>query len=90
MFELTLQTIPPLTFAGPEIAAVGDSNSAINGELSNMPVTIDNARGEHTQVLVAAEVLRARGELRQDGELIFYGAVQSVALGASVVLQLEA
>lgn len=90
MFELTLQTIPPLAFTGPEIAAVGDSNSAINGELSNMPVTIDNARGEHTQVLVAAEVLRARGELRQDGELIFYGAVQAVTLGASVVLELEA
>ena len=90
MFELTLQTIPPLAFAGPEIAAVGDSNSAINGELSNMPVTIDNARGEHTQVLVAAQVLRARGELRQDGELIFYGAVQAVTLGASVVLELEA
>ena len=69
---------------------MGDSNSAINGELSNMPVTIDNARGEHTQVLVAAEVLRARGELRQDGELIFYGAVQAVTLGASVVLELEA
>ena len=90
MFELTLQTIPPLVFEGAAVVAVGASNASINGELPALPVTLDNARGDLTQVLAVADVLRHRAELRQDGALIFAGAVQAVALGASVVLELEA
>ncbi|HTH08285.1 MAG TPA: hypothetical protein VMA55_01840 [Acidovorax sp.] len=90
MFELTVFTIPPLVFEGAAITAVGAAGASINGEMPNMPVTLDNARGEHTQVLAAADVLRHRAELRQRGVLIFAGAVQAITLGASVVLDLEA
>jgi hypothetical protein len=90
MFELTIFTIPPLVFEGAAITAVGAAGASINGEMPNMPVTLDNARGEHTQVLAAADVLRHRAELRQRGVLIFAGAVQAITLGASVVLDLEA
>ncbi|KQO23497.1 hypothetical protein [Acidovorax sp. Leaf78] len=89
LFELTIFTVPPLVFEGAAVASVGASNASINGELPNMPVTLDNARGELTQVLAAANLLRHRAELRQDGVLVFAGAVQAVALGASVVLDLE-
>lgn len=90
MFELTVFTIPPLVFEGAAITAVGAAGASINGEMPNMPVTLDNARGEHTQVLAAADVLRHRAELRQRGVLIFAGAVQAITLGAAVVLDLEA
>jgi len=90
MFELTIFTIPPLVFEGAAITAVGAAGASINGEMPNMPITLDNARGEHTQVLAAADVLRHRAELRQRGVLIFAGAVQAITLGASVVLDLEA
>lgn len=90
MFELSIFTIPPLVFEGAAITAVGAAGASINGEMPNMPVTLDNARGEHTQVLAAADVLRHRAELRQRGALIFAGAVQAITLGASVVLDLEA
>jgi hypothetical protein len=90
MFELTIFTIPPLVFEGAAITAVGAAGASINGEMPNMPITLDNARGEHTQVLAAADVLRHRAELRQRGILIFAGAVQAITLGASVVLDLEA
>lgn len=90
MFELTLHTVPPLIFEGNTIAAVGASNASINGELPNLPVTLENARGDLTQVLSVADVLRRRAELRQDGVLVFAGAVQAVTLGAAVVLELEA
>jgi hypothetical protein len=90
MFELTVFTIPPLVFEGAAITAVGAAGASINGEMPNMPVTLDNARGDHTQVLAAADVLRHRAELRQRGVLIFAGAVQAITLGASVVLDLEA
>jgi hypothetical protein len=90
MFELTIFTIPPLVFEGAAITAVGAAGASINGEMPNMPVTLDNARGEHTQVLAAADVLRHRAELRQRGVLIFAGAVQAITLGAAVVLDLEA
>ena len=90
MFELTILTVPPLVYEGNSIAAVGASNASINGELPNLPVTLDNARGDLTQVLAVADVLRRRAELRQDGVLIFTGAVQAITLGAAVVLELEA
>jgi hypothetical protein len=90
MFELTILTIPPLVFEGAAVTAVGAAGASINGEMPNMPVTLDNARGEHTQVLAAADVLRHRAELRQAGVLIFAGAVQAITLGASIVLDLEA
>ena len=89
MYTLTIFTVPPLVYEGATVAAVGAANASINGELPNMPVTLDNARGELTQQLAAADVLRHRAELRQGGEPLFAGAVQSVTLGASVVLDLE-
>ena len=90
MFELTIFAIPPLVFEGAAITAVGSAGAAINGEMPNLPVTLENARGEHTQVLAVADVLRHRAELRQSGVLIFAGAVQAVTLGATIVLDLEA
>lgn len=90
MYEFTLHTVPPITFAGYEVAAVGAANAAINGELPNLAITLDNARGDHTQIMAAADVLRARAELAQDGAVVFTGAVQAVTLGASITVDLEA
>lgn len=90
MYELTLHTVPPFVFSGYDVAAVGQSDAAINGELPHLSITLDNARGDHTQTLAAADVLRARADLLQDGVAIFAGVVQAVTLGASVALDLEA
>lgn len=90
MFELTIFTVPPLVFEGAAVVSAGASNASINGEVPNMPVTIDNARGELTQVLAQADVLRRRAQLLQDGVLVFSGAVQAITLGAAVVMELEA
>lgn len=89
MYALTIFTVPPLVYEGATVAAIGTANASINGELPNMQVTLDNARGELTQQLAAAQVLRHRAELRQAGALVFAGAVQAVTLGASVILELE-
>lgn len=89
MYTLTIITVPPLVYEGATVAAIGSANASINGELPNMQITLDNARGELTQQLAAADVLRHRAELRQSGSLVFAGAVQAVTLGTSVVLDLE-
>jgi hypothetical protein len=90
MYQLLIHCIPPLSYAGGDIASVGNANAAINGELPNIAVTIDNPRGDYTAHLAAADVLRQRADLSQDGALIFSGAVQAIALGAAVQITLEA
>lgn len=90
MFALKIDTTPPLMWTEPDISGIGDERSAINGEVPNMAVTIDNARGQQTAVFAVSDVLRIRAELSLHGVPMFVGAVQSVAIGAEIVLELEA
>ncbi len=90
MYTLTLSTVPPLLWSEPDISAVGAEHGAINGEVPNMTVTIDNARGQHTAAVAVSNVLRLRAELTYSGQTVFAGAVQAVGLGSEITFELEA
>lgn len=90
MYALHIATTPPLVWTEPDITAVGSERSAINGEVPNMAITIDNARGQHTAALAASSVLRLRAQLLLDGVAVFSGAVQSVGVGAEISIDIEA
>ncbi len=90
MYTLTISSVPPLQWSEPDITAIGPEHSAINGEVPNMTVTIDNARGQHTAAVAASNVLRLRADLQLDGRSVFDGAVQAVAIGAEIIIELEA
>lgn len=90
MHTLTIFTTPPLTWSEPEIIALGAEQSAINGEVPNMTVTIDNARGQHTVPVTASTILRVRAELHDGARLAFSGAVQAATIGSELVIELEA
>lgn len=90
MYILTISAEQPLIWSEPDITAVGQEHSAINGEVPNMTVTIDNARGQHTVALATSNVLRLRATLTADSRTVFTGAVQAVDLGAEITIALEA
>jgi len=90
MYQLTIAATPPLQLSEPDITAIGAEHSAINGEVPNMTVTIDNARGQHTAAVVASNLLRLRATLERDGTSVFVGAVQGVTVGAEIIFELEA
>lgn len=90
MYTVTLFATPPLQWSEPDITAIGSEHSAVNGEVPNMTVTIDNARGQHTARVAAANVLRLRAQLDRDGQIVFAGAVQAVGVGPELTLELEA
>lgn len=90
MYILTISTVPPLQWVEPDITAVGAQHGAINGEVPNMAVTIDNARGQHTAAVASSNVLRLRAELTYSGQTIFAGAVQAVDMGSAITIELEA
>lgn len=90
MYTLSINAVPPLQWSEPDITAIGPEHSAINGEVPNMTVTIDNALGQHTAAVAASNVLRLRAELLLDGHSVFSGAVQAVAISAEITIELEA
>lgn len=90
MYTLTILTAPPLTWSEPEITRIGTEQSAINGEVPNMTVAIDNSRGQHTVAVVASNILRVRAELSDGVRVVFTGAVQAVGLGSELSIELEA
>ncbi|MES2948674.1 MAG: hypothetical protein V4858_09040 [Pseudomonadota bacterium] len=90
MYTLTLSSVPPLQWSDPDIMAVGPEHGAINGEVPNMTVTIDNARGQHTTAVAVSNLLRLRAELTYAGKSVFSGAVQAISLGSEITFELEA
>lgn len=90
MYTLTLSTVPPLQWSEPDITSVGAEHGAINGEVPNMTVTVDNARGQHTAAVAMSNVLRLRAELAFAGRRVFAGAVQAVGVGSEITFELEA
>ncbi len=90
MYQLNIAATPPLLLAEPAITAIGAEHSAINGEVPNMTITVDNARGQHTAAVVASNLLRLRATLERDGAIVFVGAVQGVTVGAEIIFELEA
>ena len=90
MYALNITAMPPLQWSEPEITAIGPQHKAINGEVPNMTVSIDNARGQHTAAVAVSNLLRLRAELLLDGSSVFAGSVQAVSLGAEITIELEA
>ena len=90
MYTLTILTTPPLSWSEPDATSLGSEQSAINGEVPNMTVTVDNSRGQHTLSVVASNLLRVRAELSDGTRVVFSGAVQAVALGSEITVELEA
>ncbi len=87
-YALIVHTVPPLVFSWPDLIDVGDEQSAINGEVPNVTVTLDNARGQITPLL-ADPPLRAAATLTERGIPIFYGRVQAVSLGTAATITIE-
>lgn len=90
MYTLTLFTVPLLQWSEPAITSVGPEHAAVNGEVPNMTVTVDNALGQHTAAVAVSQLLRLRAELEYAGQRLFAGAVQAVSLGSEITLELEA
>ncbi len=88
MFALIVHTVPPRVFSWPDLIDVGDEQSAVNGEVPNITITLDNARGQVTPLL-ADPPLRAAATLTERGMTIFNGRVQAVSLGATATITLE-
>lgn len=88
MIEITIDTVPPIVLAEPQLLDVGTERAALNGEVPNVEVTFDNARGELTE-LFALPPLRARATLTRDGLPLFTGVVQAVRLAAVIAVSLE-
>lgn len=87
---LTLHTTPPITLAAPDLVEVGPETLRLNGEVPNMSVRLDNARGQLTEQF-AVPPLRARAVLATgDGEILFEGQVQAVEMAGEITLELEA
>ncbi len=90
MYTLTILTTPPLAWTEPEVIQLGAEQSAINGEVPNMTISIDNARGQNTVAVVASNILRVRAELSDGAQVVFSGAVQAVSIGPELTIELEA
>lgn len=90
MYVLTIATTPPLTWAEPDITSVGAEQSAVNGEVPNLTVVVNNALGQYTRALAASNILRLRAELTLNGQSVFVGAVQVATIGSEIVIELEA
>lgn len=84
---LTIDVVPPIEITA-EIIDIGVERAALNGEVPNMDVTLDNARGQLTD-LFTAPPLRARATLIHDGLPLFTGVVQAVRLAAVIAVSLE-
>jgi hypothetical protein len=88
VIEISIATVPPIVLAEPQLLDVGTERAALNGEVPNVEVTFDNARGELTE-LFALPPLRARATLTRDGLPLFTGVVQAVRLAAVISVSLE-
>jgi len=82
--------LPPMSARHGLLQSVSEVRSAIGGENANVSVSLRNASNESSALFsdpplgaVAAVVDTVDGEL-------FVGIVQSVALGAEVVVEIEA
>jgi len=89
-YTLTILTTPPLSWTEPEIIRLGAEQSAINGEVPNMTVSIDNARGQNTVPVVVSNILRVRAELSDGARVVFTGAVQAVSIASELTIEMEA
>ena len=88
MIEITIDTVPPIVIAEPQLLDVGTERAALNGEVPAVEVTLDNARGELTE-LFALPPLRARATVSRDGLPLFTGVVQVVRVAATIAVTLE-
>lgn len=88
MIEITLDTVPPVVLAEPQLLELGVEREALNGEVPNVEISLDNARGELTE-LFALPPLRARATLTRDGSPLFAGVVQAVRIAATITVTLE-
>ena len=70
--------------------SVGPEHQAAGGEVPNMSVELDNARGQHTR-LFARPPLGATATLADTtGATLFAGRVQSVTCSGTITVELEA
>lgn len=88
MIEITIDTVPPIVIAEPQLLDGGIARAALNGEVPNVEVAFDNARGELTEVF-AVPPLRARATVTRDGQPLFAGVVQAVRIAATITVTLE-
>ena len=73
-----------------QIISVGPEHQAAGGEVPNMSVELDNARGQHTR-LFARPPLGATATLADTtGATLFAGRVQSVTCSGTITVELEA
>lgn len=88
MIEIAIDTVPPIVIAEPQLLDVGTERAALNGEVPNVEISFDNARGELTEAF-AVPPLRARATVTRDGQPLFAGVVQAVRVAATIAVTLE-
>lgn len=89
MIRLTIATVPPIEFVEPAIIDASFAQLGAGGESPTVEVTLDPGRGEVAERLDPPP-LRMAASLDQADGTTFNGIVQSVRLGSSVSLTLEA
>jgi len=81
---MMIYTTPPTLIEPHEIISITGKRRALGGESPVLTITLDNARGQLTQ-LFSAPPLRHRAQL-DDGTT---GVVQSCTMSSTIVLTLE-
>ncbi len=89
MITLTLDTVPPRTFAPPKLISVGALHRPLGGENANVSIELDNARGQLTGLFTDPPLL-CGATLSRDDEVLLRGSLSSVRLGSAVQLTVEA
>lgn len=89
MIRLTIETVPAIVLEPPVLVDASIGQVGGGGESPTAEVAFDPGRGA-LAALLDPPPLRLRATLTEDGATRFVGIVQSVRLGASPNLTLEA
>lgn len=84
---LTIDAVPPIEITA-EIIDIGTARATLNGEIPNVDVTLDNARGQITD-LFTVPPLRASASITRDGAPLFVGRVQGVRMSDIITVTIE-
>lgn len=89
MIRLTIETLPAIILEPPVLVDASGGQIGGGGESPTLECAFDPGRGE-LAALLDPPPLRVRASLTDDGLTVFAGVVQSVRLGVSPSLTLEA
>lgn len=73
-----------------QVISVGPEHHAAGGEVPNMSIDIDNARGQHTRLFARPPLGAGAALADADSVTVFAGRVQSVTCSGVITVEIEA